>query len=345
MAKYCLKCGEQLENGEFCNICGTVVTPQRAETPPVAQPQYPEQPAQPQYDYSQQQYGSQRPQQPNAPPHVPSQISYGQPSAPAKKKKKTMLTLLIVTGAVAIAAIIYLLVLLPPSKVDITDSPESGDQEVTGEVGEEDIKEEEVEEEVEVIREEEDEEDEEDEDEEDNTVQDEPPFLTTLRTGVYGYEMHMIATKDDATVEGDSFVYSNGFLIAIGVIDIDGEVLNRYIYDCETHMLHYIIDELKVYAVQENCDFWYKFGIPEFRSGLEESGKGTTEFEGETLDYMDCGSGEDAVRVLIKDGDVYAFQHNNNNWEHTLYLLQTYSSPPTTEYFEIPDDYEQEQTR
>jgi len=173
---------------------------------------------------------------------------------------------------------------------------------------------------------------------------DEPPFLKALRSGIYGYEMHMIATKGDSTAEGDSFVYSNGSLIAIGVVN-DGEVTNRYIYDYETHMLQWILDGDKRYAVQDNCDFWHKFGIPDFRAGFDQIGTGTTEFEGETFDYIDCvdcGSGEEVVRILIKDGDVYAFQHNGNNWAHTLYLTKTYSSPPTTEYFEIPDDYEQE---
>jgi len=174
---------------------------------------------------------------------------------------------------------------------------------------------------------------------EDNS--DEPPFLKTLRTGVYGYDMYMLAIKDDSTAEGDSFVYSNGSLIAIGVVD-DGELMDRYIYNCETHMLYWIFDEDKQYATKEDCDFWHKFGIPDFHAGFDQIGAGTTEFEEETFDYIDCvdcGSGEEVVRILIKDGDVYAFQHNANNWAHNLYLTKTFSSPPTTEYFDIPDDY------
>ena len=169
---------------------------------------------------------------------------------------------------------------------------------------------------------------------------DEPPFLTTLRTGVYGYIEEHIIVKD-RTIEGKTFVYSNGSLMAFGVIDDDGEVISRYILDYETNTIYGVYDEVKKYNFKEDIDFWHSFGIPDFYSGLDQSGKGTTEFDGETLDYIDCGSGEEAVvQVIIKDGDVYAFQYNNNGWAHTSYLRQTYSSPPTNEYFEIPDDYE-----
>ena len=336
MAKFCIKCGAQLEDGEFCKVCGTAVTPQQPEAPSAAQPQAPEPPAQPQYPQqpAQQQYGSQQPQQPYATPQAPGQ-PYQQPSAPAKKKNKKMLIILIIAGAAAVIIALIITGVFPiggePDKnTDEAPVVETAEEDTTGEepvveTTEADVTEEE-------------------EDEEDNTVPDEPPFLTTLRTGVYGYDMYMYATKNDRVIDGDSYVYSNGSLMAICVVESDGEVSNRYIYNYETHMLHWIFDDLKMYAVKEDSDLWYKFGIPDFRAGLEQSGKGTTEFEGETLDYIDCVDcyldEEYTVRVLIKDGDVYAFQHNNNNWAHTLYLTKTYSSPPTTEYFELPDDYE-----
>jgi len=324
MAKFCVKCGAQLEDDGVCSICGA---PPQAPEPP-AQPQYPEQPAQ-------QQYGSQQPQQPYAPAQAPSQFGYDQPSAPAKKKNKKMLIILIIAGAAAVIIALILTGVFPiggePDK-NTDDAPvvETAEEDTTGEEPVVETTE------VDVTEEEEDEE------EEDNTVPDEPPFLTALRSGVYGYDMHMIAIRGDETVEGDSFVYSDGSLIAIGVVD-DGEVTNRYIYNCETHTLYWVFDEEKQYATQENCDFWHKFGIPDFHAGFEQIGAGTTEFEGETFDYIDCvdcGSGEEVVRILIKDGDVYAFQHNANKWAHNLYLTKTFSSPPTTEYFEIPDDYD-----
>ena len=226
-------------------------------------------------------------------------------------------------------------------KVDITDPPESGTQEVTADVGEEEEEEEGNKEEEEEVEEEEVVVEEEEEEEDNTESNDEPPFLMTLRTGVYGYEEEHIIVKD-RTIEGKTFVYSNGSLMAFGVIDDNGEVMNHYIYDYEKNRIYGIYDEAKIYNFKDDIDFHYSYGIPIFHSGLEESGRGTTEFDGETLDYIDCGSGEeDVVRVIIKDGDVYAFQYNNNGWEHTSYLLKTYSSPPDTEYFEIPDDYEQ----
>ena len=338
----CNNCGkESMGNTPFCSGCGAAFTAQPM------QPQATEPPAQPQYDYSQQQYGSQQPQQPYVQPQqpyvqpqTPGQLGYGQPPTPVKKKKKTMLIMLIVIGAVAIVTVISLLVLLPHSKVDIADPPESDTPEITGDVGEED--EEEINEDEGIIEDEEEEEEEQvEEEEEDNIEPDEPPFLTTLRTGVYGYVMHMVTSQDEWTIEDDCFVYSNGSLMAFGIIDSDGKLMsNRYIYDYEKKTIYGIFDDKKLYNFKEDIDFWHSYGIPDFYSGLDQSEKGTTEFDGETLDYIDCGSGEDAVRVLIKDGDVYVFQFINNDWASTFFLLQTYSSPPTAEYFEIPDDYE-----
>jgi len=130
-------------------------------------------------------------------------------------------------------------------------------------------------------------EDEEEEEEVKEVVEaepDEPPFLTTLRTGVYGYEMHMVASRDDATLEEDSFVYSNGSVMAFGLTDDSGEVIKRYIYDYEKNRIYGIFDETKAYNFQDDIDFFRIYGIPDFYSGLEQSGKGTTEFEGETFD-------------------------------------------------------------
>jgi len=52
-------------------------------------------------------------------------------------KKKKMLVILIIASAVAIVTVICLIVLLPNSTVDITDTPDSGTQEVAGDVGQE----------------------------------------------------------------------------------------------------------------------------------------------------------------------------------------------------------------
>jgi len=119
--------------------------------------------------------------------------------------------------------------------------------------------------------------------------------------------------------------------------------MNRYIYDYEKNAVYQIFERLQKYRYNEDIDFWHVFGIPDFYSGLEQSGKGTTEFDGETLDYIDCGTGENAVRVIIKDGDMYAIQFLLNGWASIGYLTKTYTSPPSTEYFEIPDDYEEMQ--
>ena len=271
-----------------------------------------------------------------APLNAPLSVAPAQPQpfaaspAPAKKKKKTLLIVLIVVGAivVVIAAAAALYLLLPRPGVDIPEPAVPGAQAAAENV---------------VAEEKTDKAEEKEEEEEEEIDDGEPPFLKTLKSGVYGYDMYLYATKGDRLIDGDSYVYSNGVLIAICVVESDGVVSNRYIYNCETHFLQWIFDDTKQYATKEDVDLWWKFGIPDFSVGFDPIETGTTEFEGEIFDYIDCvdcGSGEDVVRILIKDGDIYAFQHNNNNWAHTLYLTKTYSTPPTTEYFEIPDDYE-----
>ena len=256
---------------------------------------------------------------------------YAAPPAPAKKKNKTLPIILIVVGVIAVASIAALYLFLPRPGLDIPEPAVPGAQAAAENAGQEEEKEQEVTGDVGL---------EEEEEEEDDG---EPPFLKTLMTGIYGYDMYLHATKGERLIDGDSYVYSDGALIAICVVESDGVVSNRYIYNWETRYLQWIFDDTKQYTSTEDVDFWWKFGIPDFRDDFDQIGTGTAEFEGETFDYIDCvdcGSGEEVVRILIKDGDIYAFQHNNNNWEHTLYLTKTYTTPPTTEYFKIPADYE-----
>ena len=331
MSKPCVQCQTMNDDATtICYACGASFYAPSPVNAPVQAQQYtvPQAPVQP---YQQQPYAPPPvPGQPYQQPLAPSpygytqpqdgyrqpQDGYRQPPAPAKKKTKPLILMLIVAGAVALVVIAALL-MISRNKVDITDPPVSDTEEVTGDVVEEE------------------------EEEEDDNEPGEPPFLTTLSTGVYGYDMYLHATKNGNLIDGNSYIYSNGSLIAICVVEDDGIVSNRYIYNWETHYLQWIFDEYKQYTCKEDVDFWVKFGIPDFSSGWDETGTGTADCLGETLDYIDCDFGEYEVRVFIKDGDVYAFRHYGNDWEHTLYLTKTYSSPPTTEYFEIPDDYEE----
>ena len=172
MAKFCIKCGAQLEDDGVCKVCGTAVTPQQPETPPAA------------------------------PAQDPSQFDSDQPPAPAKKKNKKMLIILIIVGAAAVIIALILTGVFPVGGVsdkDTDDAPvvETAEEDATGEAPVVETTE------VDVTEEEEEEEEEEDV----NNEPDDPPFIKTLRTGVYGYDMHMVAIKGDSTVEGDSFVY------------------------------------------------------------------------------------------------------------------------------------------
>ena len=167
---------------------------------------------------------------------------------------------------------------------------------------------------------------------------DDPPFITTLRTGVYGYERHMIAIIGEDTIEGDSFVYSDGSRVVYG-----GQAPIRQIFDYEKNEFYVVSDSLKQYSVAPDDvaadTFFLSNGFPDYRAGIDQSGNGTADCNGETLDYIDYISGEVQIRFFIKDGDVYAMRQPEDD-KYTFFLTKTYSSPPTMEYFEIPDDYE-----
>ena len=126
MAKFCVKCGIQLDNDGFCHNCGKAVIPQQTEMPPAAQPQYQQQPAQPQYDYTQQQYNNQQPQQ-----------QYGNAPTPRKPKNKLPLYIIIGVAAVVVIVVLILTVVIP------IGNDASGDNEPVVETTEEDTPEEE----------------------------------------------------------------------------------------------------------------------------------------------------------------------------------------------------------
>jgi len=182
--------------------------------------------------------------------------------------------------------------------------------------------------------------------EEVNNDPDEPPFLKTLRTGVYGYEMRsLIFLFTDNPSPNYGFVYSDGSRAVYGMLaDEEGELelFMRFIYDYEKNETCMVNDYSKTYMIMtdpNNKSMFITSGLPDFSPGQNESGRGTADCNGETLEYIDYGSGEDAVRVFMKDGDVYCVQVQESD-QGFRYLEKTYSSPPTTEYFEIPDDYE-----
>ena len=184
------------------------------------------------------------------------------------------------------------------------------------------------------------------EEEEVNNDPDDPPFIKTLRTGVYGYEMQsLIFVFTDNPSPNHGFVYSDGTRAVYGMLaDEEGEfeLFMRFIYDYEKNETCMVNDYSKTYSIMpdpNNKSMFITSGLPDFTSGQNESGRGTADCNGETLEYIDYGSGEDAVRVFMKDGDVYCVQVQESD-QGFRYLEKTYSSPPTTEYFEIPDDYE-----
>ena len=184
------------------------------------------------------------------------------------------------------------------------------------------------------------------EEEEVNNEPDEPPFIKTLRTGIYGYEMRsLIFLFTDNPSPNYGFVYSDGSRAVYGMLaDEEGELelFMRFIYDYEKNETCMVNDYSKTYMIMtdpNNKSMFITSGLPDFSPGQNESGRGTADCNGETLEYIDYGSGEDAVRVFIKDGDVYCVQVQESD-QGFRYLEKTYSSPPTTEYFEIPDDYE-----
>jgi len=181
----------------------------------------------------------------------------------------------------------------------------------------------------------------EEEEEDDNG---DPPFVKMLRTGVYGYETRNYFIWNGKPVESHGFVYSDGSRAVYGMLADDGdgefELVMRDVYDYEENVVYHVFDDFKQYSVNPDANnLFHTMLLPDFRSGQSETGRGTTDCYGETLDYIDYGSDKDAVRLFIKDGDVYAMQAQDDD-NYTRYPIKTYSSPPTTQYFEIPDDYE-----
>jgi len=284
----------------------------------------------------------------HAPPPVNAPVQaqqYAAPPAPAKKKSKTLLIVLIVVGIIAIATIAALLLLLPRPGVDTADVPGSGTQEAIENVGAEvekeaeEVKEEDAGEEEEKEAEEEKVEDAGEEEEEADNYPDEPPFIKTLRTGVYGYEYRTQA-KSGADAETITFVYSDGFRVVVGAFWPNGEVPLRDIAYYEKDELYAITDTIKSYTVlpYEAQHYFYTKALPDHLSGMDQTGNGTADCNGETLDYIDYISGKTPIRFFLKDGDVYAFRHPESD-SFTFFLTNTYSAPPTMEYFEITDEY------
>jgi len=176
---------------------------------------------------------------------------------------------------------------------------------------------------------------------------DEPPFLKTLRTGVYGYDALVVVVQEDGSRsnEQNAFVYSDGSRAVIGRFD-EGKLVERCIHDYEKNMSYQFFEKSKQYRFVENHNILtLNLGMADFRSGQTETGRGTEDFFGETLDYINYGAGEDLVRIFIKEGDVYAMKTRGIE-RAAYYVLKTYSSPPTTEYFDTQNtnDYELIQT-
>jgi len=210
----------------------------------------------------------------------------------------------------------------------------------TAEITETDVQDTPVIEEKPVIKPDDNEKKEEEEEEVDDRP-DDPPFVKTLRTGVFGYEYRTEA-KDEENYETITYVYSDGSLAVVGFIypnDWKGPI--RQMCDYENDEYYVVSDTLKQYAVKPGTDaFFPPYRIPDYRAGIEQTGHGTADCNGEMLDYIDYISGEVEIRYFIKDGDVYAIRSPESD-KFTYFLTETYSAPPTAEYFEIPDNYEE----
>jgi len=169
---------------------------------------------------------------------------------------------------------------------------------------------------------------------------DDPPYVKTLRTGVFGYEYRTEA-KDLPETETIIYVYSDGSRAVVGSIypnDWNGPM--RQICDYENDEYHVVWDNMYIHDIIPGTDaFFLQNKIPDYRAGMEQTGHGTADCSGEMLDYIDYISGEVEIRFFLKDGDVYAIRSPESD-KFTYFLTATYSAPPTVEYFEIPDDYE-----
>jgi len=171
----------------------------------------------------------------------------------------------------------------------------------------------------------------------------EPPFLKTLRSGVYGYDALVVLASEDGEItnEVSAFVYSDGSRGVVARFD-EGKLDDRCIYDYEKNVSYQFLEFSKSYRVVDDYNILTRnCGIADFRSGQIETGRGTADCFGETLDYIDFGSGKDAVRVFIKEGDIYAMKTQEVE-RAAFFVLKTYTSPPTMEYFDISNmnDYE-----
>ena len=171
---------------------------------------------------------------------------------------------------------------------------------------------------------------------------DDPPFVKTLRTGVFGYEYRAVTAAGAAGAT--TFLYSDGSRVVCGFFDADGEFspgVGRSIFDYEKNEAYVTTDTKKSFSVIPDASvmFFHMHGAPDYRAGIEQTGHGTADCNGETLDYIDYISGQLEIRFFIKDGDTYAMRHPESD-SFTFFFTKTYTSPPTAEYFEIPDDYE-----
>jgi len=168
---------------------------------------------------------------------------------------------------------------------------------------------------------------------------DDPPFVKTLRTGVFGYEYQTVS-EDGTTTETMTIVYSDGTHLVYGPLWPTGEVPMRQILDYEKNEICVVSYHLKQYSiVPDAADVLFStYGIPDYRAGIEQTGHGTADCNGEMLDYIDYISGGVEIRFFIKDGDVYARRHPEVD-TFVFILTNTYSAPPTAEYFVIPDNY------
>ena len=172
---------------------------------------------------------------------------------------------------------------------------------------------------------------------------DDPPFVKTLRTGVFGYE-YRTENKEGASAETITFVYSDGSLVIHCYFNSSGVVSewqSRELINYEKNEVYLVTDNSKQYTVIPDVadKSLAVHGIPNYRAGIEQTGHGTADCNGETLDYIDYISGQLEIRFFIKDGDTYAMRHPESD-SFTFFFTKTYTSPPTAEYFEIPDDYE-----
>ena len=227
--------------------------------------------------------------------------------------------MLIIAGVVALVVVVALL-LIPRNKVDITDPPISDTEDVTEDVGDEEKKEEKEEE------------------GEKSPVAD-PDFLKTLESGVYGYDMRYAEDNGDEIIEVNGFVYSDKSRIVLAFYGSNGSVQERMIYDYGTKESWYVDDSAKKYY-ESSGTLFIIYGVPDFSVGKTQIDSGTADCNGEKLDYIDYDLSGNKVRVFLKGGSIYAMQTSGFFVPVTYYLQKTYSSPPTTEYFEIPNNYQ-----